>query len=175
MKYCIGIAFFLVQSLNFANAQNRQLIEDIERYIAKVDSFVESGSWWCFLVVHADYDNGSSDKWLKFVFTDMPDSVFCVDNRYRMELARKYEEKGKGGFQVMFFRSDFSEICDRGFIVENSTRKTRMYHRLGELVAIKKEIDSLLAVLYVNSGRVIYYRGEDCHVKFIMQEHDLQF
>ena len=41
MRYWITILFFLIGCTIFANAQNEQLVRDIQKYIAKVDSLVE--------------------------------------------------------------------------------------------------------------------------------------
>jgi len=156
--------------LNVTNAQNGQLIRDIEKHIAKIDS-LRKCCWYCFVWLHTDYENGYSDNIWHFFPLNMPDSILCNDEFRRFH---EYAREGKIGSQRLFFRSHFSDYCDcEGKLLWRLI--TTKYYRMGRLVAVKKQTEDLLTILYINDGKVIYHRGGEADVKSLMQKHNLRF
>jgi|GEM_PF-2741244 len=164
MKYLIPI-FFLVQSLNVANAQNEQLIRDIENYITKIDSLMNCCISRCFTMeIGCGYDISASFFGI-FSPVNMLDSILCDENS-----ARNFV-----GLEGVIHQP---ALIESRFFSRRSVVKE--YYKAGELVAVInkrtfREQRETVAILYINNGKVIYHRGLPKDVGSLMQRHNLQF
>jgi len=166
MKYLIPI-FFLVLSLNVANAQNEQLIRDIRSYIAKIDS-LRNCCWFCFEVLAAGGVGYASKTYRILSPANKLDSILCNENNVsNFEWERMRE--GSVVLQVAIYHSHY-------FGNHNNHSNIVRHFRKGKIVAIRKQTEQgETTLLYINEGRVIYHEGTRRDVRQIMRRHNLRF
>jgi len=188
MKYWIAIGLFYILCANSANAQNEQLIKEIEQYILNVDTLIKSdlsdvdtleitvyhGSIYLtnkpFLGIPYSYIEGGGGEWSYFK------QDLINGNRFKWGDEILYEEVLKSKHKITK-RQWYQHLKE--------------YYRDEKIVAVKKEygktcwfpskdadFKTMQITLYINDNNVVYYqkigRVSRKDKKFLERKYDIK-